>query len=161
MPLSKESLNWLTENHFDPYDLNKPGKYEDSPLIAACRQGKADLVDQLLAANVDIHHRNMDGTDALWAAAVANSMEIADKLLAAGINIDNQNENGASVLMYAASTGKSAWVWYLLNQGANMDLESLDGFSATELASNVDCLKLLRRWKQQNTETISSGSPAR
>jgi len=83
-------------------------------------------------------------------------MEIADKLLAAGINIDNQNENGASVLMYAASTGKSAWVWYLLNKGANMGLESLDGFSATELASNVDCFKLLRRWKQQNTETVSS-----
>ena len=147
MTLSKKSLNWLTENNFDPYDLNKPGKYQDSPLIAACRQGRLDVVDELLASGVDIHHTNMDGTDALWAAAVADSMEIADKLLAAGINIDNQNENGASVLMYAASTGKSAWVWYLLNKGANMGLESLDGFSATELASNVDCFKLLRRWK--------------
>jgi uncharacterized protein len=145
-------MNWLQEYGFSTEDLNQPGKYQDTPIILASRQGREDMVTELLAQGVNINHRNMDGTNALWAAVVANDFAIADKLLAAGVDIDNLNDNGASVLMYASSTGKSSWVLYLLNQGADIDAESLDGFTALELASDIACLRLLRKWKQLRKE---------
>jgi len=142
--LSDSTLQWITENGFNPEQLNQPGQYDDTPLILAARRGLPLIVADLIAAGADIHHRNMDGTDALWASVVADSVAIAERLLASGANLDNQNDNGATVLMYAASSGKTQWVQFLLEKGADPYLKSLDDFTALELASNVEILRLLR-----------------
>ena len=142
--LSDNTIQWMTENGFDPQQLNLPGRYGDTPLILASRRGLPVVVADLISAGADIHHRNMDGTNALWAAVVADSIAIAERLLASGADLDNQNDNGATVLMYAASTGKTQWVRFLLEKGADTGLKSLDDFTALDLASNVDILRLLR-----------------
>lgn len=142
--LSTATCQWLHANHFTEHHPDSPGRYGDTPLLLAARRGEAAIVSELLAAGVNVNHRNMDGTNALWAAIVADREDIADQLLAHGVNIDNLNDNGASVLMYAASAGKTAWVRYLLQRGANRDLTSLDDYTALDLAGNVECLRLLR-----------------
>lgn len=143
--ISENTKQWLNENGFNPDNLNQPAKHEDTPIILASRRGEEAVVSELLAADVDINHRNMDGTNALWAAVVADSFRIADKLIGAGVEIDNQNDNGATALMYAASNNKPEWVQYLLEKGVDTTLESLDDFTALELANTVEILRMLRK----------------
>jgi ankyrin repeat protein len=143
--LSETVTTWLVGNDFDPRQLDLPGRHQDTALILASRRGERAVVTELVAAGANLNHLNMDGTNALWAAVVANSFEIAEQLLAAGIDIDNQNGNGATALMYAASNGKTAWVEYLLQKGADHTLRSLDDYSTLDLASNIEILRLLRR----------------
>ncbi|WP_369855478.1 ankyrin repeat domain-containing protein [Candidatus Thalassolituus haligoni] len=154
--LQPVTISWMVEHGFDPQRLDKPGRYHDTPLILASRQGRFDVVSDLatmpdaIATNA-LNYRNMDGTNALWAAVVADDYAIAELLLTLGIDLDNLNDNGASVLMYAASSGKTPWVAWLLDKGADTRAETLDGFTALDLASNIDCLRLLKRAKTGET----------
>ncbi len=142
--LSVTTQKWMQENGLDASQIDGAGKYQDTALILACRRGEIAIAGDLLDAGADVSIRNMDGTDALWACVVSDSFTLASALLRTGADIDNQNENGATVLMYAASAGKTAWVEFLLAHGADTTKRSLDEFSALELASNRECLRLLR-----------------
>lgn len=142
--LSNNTKSWMSENGFPADEINGRGKYDDTPLILAARHGELDIVKELIAEDADVNARNMDGTNALWAACVADSFAIADLLLANGVELDNQNENGATVLMYSASSDRLNWVEYFLRVGADSALNSLDGFTALELASSIPILKLLK-----------------
>ena len=146
---TEKTCSWLAANGFDAAQPDQPGRHQDTPLILASRRGEAAIVDELLAAAVKINQRNMDGTNALWAACVADSFTIAERLLAHGADIDNQNDNGATVLMYAASNGKEAWVRFLLQAGADTALRSLDDYSALDLATTLPILRLLRPQSRQ------------
>lgn len=148
--LSDHTHEWMMTQGFNPEDIDAEGLHQDTALILASRRGERVIVQELLEAGANVNHRNMDGTNALWAACVANSEEIADLLLQWGCAIDNQNENGATVLMYAASNGRTQWVDYLLRAGADIRLRSLDDFSALDLASNIAILRLLKNAEQQN-----------
>jgi len=143
--LSHTTTTWLEDNGFDWQSLEKRGQYDDTAVILASRRGQLGVVEELIGAGVNLNHRNMDGTNALWAAVVANSFPIAEALLAADANINNQNDNGATVLMYAASNSKPEWVSYLLEKGADTLLKSLDDFTALDLANTVEILRLLRK----------------
>lgn len=143
--LSDSTRKWLQENQFDANDLDKTGMHDDTPIILASRHGEAQIVAELIEAGVNINHRNVDGTNALWAAVVANSETIADLLIARGADIDNQNDNGATVLMYASSNSKPEWVKYLLEKGANSKLKSLDDYTALDLANTIEILRILRK----------------
>jgi len=115
-----------------------------TPLMNASRLGDARSVTDLIQAGVDLQARNADGNNALWLACFGSNLEVIDSLIAAGIDIDNQNDNGATCLMCASSAGKSAIVERLLEAGADPTLQSLDGFTALDMASTIECLRLLR-----------------
>ena len=115
-----------------------------TPLMKAAREGNAAAAAELISTGADINVRNADGNNALWLACVGSSLEVIDALLATGIDIDNQNDNGATCLMYASSAGKDAVVARLLKAGASAGLESLDGYTALDMASTIECLRLLR-----------------
>lgn len=152
--LNDLTCQWMSNNGFDPERPALIGRHQDTALIAACRNGEENVVLDLLrlpAEVVALNHRNMDGTNALWATVVANNFFLADNLLAAGIDIDNLNDNGASTLMYASSAGKTEWVAYLLDMGAETGAETLDGFTALDLAANIECLRLMRKATQSAT----------
>ena len=142
--LSQQTQNWISQNGFDSDDINLPGRYDDTPLILACRRGESIVAEELMQAGANIHHSNMDGTTALWACVVSDSFALADKLLDAGIDLNHVNGNGATTLMYACSAGKAEWVKYFLGKGANISIQSFDGFNALDLASNIECLRLMK-----------------
>ncbi|MES9814701.1 MAG: ankyrin repeat domain-containing protein [Candidatus Thiodiazotropha sp.] len=143
--LSDRTHDWMAANGFDPLAVDGRANHQDTALILASRRGELGIVRELLDAGAVINLCNMDGTNALWAACVADSYTIAELLLQRGIDIDNQNDNGATVLMYAASNGRAGWVDYLLGVGADIRLRSLDDFSALELASNIQILRMLQQ----------------
>lgn len=116
-----------------------------TPLMRACKEGRLDIVDELLALGVDSAVINADGCNALWLACYNGSHAIIERLLAAGIAIDLQNGNGATCLMFVSSNSKPDLVKLLLEKGANPRLKNFDDFSALDLAASVECLKLLRK----------------
>lgn len=147
--LSDEVRDWMQGRGFDPQRIDGRGEHRDTALILASRRGELQIVLALLDAGADIGLCNMDGTNALWAACVADSFAIAELLLQRGAAIDRQNENGATVLMYAASNGRTRWVDFLIQAGADLRLRSLDDYSALDLASNREILHLLRQADRQ------------
>lgn len=116
-----------------------------TPLMRACKEGRRDIVDELLMLGVDFTVRNADGCNALWLACYHGDHGIIQRLLDAGIDIDLQNGNGATCLMYVASNSKADLVALLLDNGADVTLKNYDDFSALDLAASVQCLKLLRQ----------------
>lgn len=115
-----------------------------TPLMRAAKEGRLDIVDELLALGVDLAVLNADGCNALWLACYNGSHAIIERLIGAGIAIDNQNGNGATCLMYVSSNSKPDLVKLLLAQGANPRLKNFDDFSALDLAASLACMKLLR-----------------
>jgi len=137
---------FLAEHAFPADDLSAPqsdGRF--TPLMRAAKEGRLDIVEELLTLGVDIAVTNADGCNALWLACYNGSHAIIERLIAAGIDIDLQNGNGASALMYVSSNSKPDLVKLLLEKGANSKLKNFDDFSALDLAASVECLKLLRK----------------
>lgn len=124
-------------------DTQADGRF--TPLMRACKEGRRDIVDELLTLGVDITVRNADGCNALWLACYHGDHGIIQRLLDAGIDIDLQNGNGATCLMYVSSNSKADLVKLLLDNGANTALKNFDDFTARDLAASVACLKLLRQ----------------
>lgn len=138
--------SFLAEHGFAQDDLSAPqADRRFTPLMRACKEGRLDIVDELIALGVDIGVTNADGCNALWLACYNGSHAIIERLIAAGIDIDLQNGNGASALMYVSSNSKPDLVRLLLEKGANPKLKNFDDFSALDLAASVECLKLLKK----------------
>ena len=123
--------------------LQADGRF--TPLMRAAKEGRLEIVEELLLRGADLSVTNTDGCNALWLACYNGSHAIIETLIAAGIDIDLQNGNGASALMYVSSNSKPDLVELLLEKGANAKLKNFDDFSALDLAASVDCLKLLRK----------------
>lgn len=142
--MTTQLKEWLISNEYDVNNLNSVGKYGNSALMKACREGNISLVDELLTLGVDLSIKNIDGNSALWNACFGNSYECFEALVKAGIDIDSQNVNNVTSLMYCASAGKEDFVELLLKYKARTDFESLDGFKAIDLAVTSKIVKLLK-----------------
>lgn len=143
--MTPQLAEFLASHGFPADQLSDPqadGRF--TPLMRACKEGRRDLVDELLTLGVDITVRNADGCNALWLACYNGDHGIVQRLLDAGIDIDLQNGNGATCLMYVSSNSKPDLVRLLLDNGADPSLKNFDDFTARDLAASIDCLKLLR-----------------
>lgn len=129
---------------FDPDNLDAAREHGLTPLMRAALLGRSDWLQALLAAGVDIGLRNGDGNNALWLACVSRVPAAIQTLVEAGIDLDNRNDVGATCLMYAASSGRAEIVAALLAAGADAYIRNDDGALAVDLASTLECLRLLR-----------------
>ena len=142
---SQSLAEFLASHGFPADQLSAPqadGRF--TPLMRACKEGRRDIVEELLSLGVDITVRNADGCNALWLACYNGDHGIVQRLLDAGIDIDLQNGNGATCLMYVSSNSKPDLVRLLLDKGANATLKSFDDFTARDLAGSIECLHLLK-----------------
>lgn len=137
---------FLAQHGFAPHDLSalQPDR-RFTPLMRACKEGRLDIVDELLALGADIAVTNADGCNALWLACYNGSHAIIERLIAAGIDLDLQNGNGATCLMYVSSNSKPDLVELLLRHGADSTLKNFDDFTALDLVASVECLRVLKR----------------
>lgn len=139
--IAAEIVAWIQEH-----------SHQGEPLpILACRQGRLDVLNQLLLENVDLRALDRYGNNALWAACYAESAPCIQRLLEAGIDVDFQNATGATALTFASSSGRHEVVAQLLGAGANPLLTTQDDFSALDLAANRQCLRLLKQATAQKT----------
>lgn len=144
MNFTDETRVWLRENEYDLNDLSKQGKYGNSAIMKAAREGKVKIVKELIGMGANLDMKNIDGNTALWNACFASSYECFYALIDAGIDIDSQNVNGVTSLMYCASAGKEDFVELLLKYNARSSIINLDGFKAIDLAVTPKIYKMLK-----------------
>lgn len=126
-------------------DVNAPDQYGTTPLMAACRWGKLNMVRLLLqnGAKADEPRTGKGRTPLMVACAYYSGPEICGLLLKAGANINAQANDGSTALMLAANNGKVAVVELLLNQKANAYAKDSKGATALDYANRAD-LELIK-----------------
>jgi rhodanese-related sulfurtransferase len=144
MDKTSELATWISQQGFDPGNLNGPDPMGMTALMHASRLGLPDKVQAIIGAGADINLTNNDGNNALWLACFSGDSTTIQTLIQSGVNIDQQNSTLATALMYSASAGKADVVNQLLNAGANPNLKSQDDFTAFDLAATPQVYRLLR-----------------
>ncbi|WP_419769590.1 MAG: ankyrin repeat domain-containing protein [Candidatus Marinarcus sp.] len=142
--LSQSTKQWMSENEYDIESIDKVGKYGNTALMKAVREGRSDITKELLEAGAALEIRNIDGNTALWNASFGQDYECVKLLVEAGIELDSKNDNGVTALMYCASAGKTDMVKLLLEYKANKEITNLDDFKAIDLAANAQIYRLLK-----------------
>lgn len=142
--------DWLREHGFEPGEPNRQGG-GTWPLIKACQQGRADIVEALAAAGADLTVTDAYGNDALWAACYSGDLTTVAAVLDAGVDPDRRNPSGATALVFAASSGRTEVVSLLLDRGADPGIRTEDDFTAMDLAANLEILHLLRRAQRRES----------
>lgn len=101
-------------------DCGDPSNEGMTGLHFASRYGNEDIVEQLIAAGVNVTANDDFGRTALhWAAQEGRSTHSVTCLIAGGVNVNGRDRFGRSALHYAARGGHSEIVDILLNAGAD------------------------------------------
>jgi ankyrin repeat protein len=144
--MNPEIWDWLQNNYFSvtrPELQNHDGIY---PLILASQQGRSDVLNFLIEERAELDVLDQYGNNSLWAACYAENSDCINALIQAGIDINHQNSaSGATALIFAASSGREKVVERLLAAGADQALKTHDDFTALDLASTRNILKLLSK----------------
>jgi rhodanese-related sulfurtransferase len=136
---------WCHSHGFEPAELVANAEYNNmTPLMMGALEGNHAVVDDLLAAGVDVNGRNGEGHNALWFACVSGDIAMIEKLIAHGGDPDNRNVNGFTCAMYAASMGRLEVLKALVDGGADLTIRSPDGLGALESAATLSVLRYLR-----------------
>ena len=118
-------------------DPNAVDVYGASVATVAAREGRAEVLRELLALKVDIHgpHVTSDASDALMRACRRGHEECAELLLRAGASVDTRDKQGRTPLMYAVQDNRVGMVKLLLEHKASYAARSADGVSAASWAA--------------------------
>ena len=123
-------------------------KYEQTPLMIACRRGKAAVVVELILSGADLDFTDLDGFDALYEAVKYSNPELVSLLISAGDNLDTSKSYplhyNRTALMIAAENGDTDCVQSLLQSFRLMVNKQDDqGFTALALACKGKCLNVV------------------
>ena len=96
-----------------------------SPLLMACRNGSASMIDVLLAAGADANSPDEHGTTALMMAAASGNADAVRTLLNHRANVNaRESVHGQTALMFAAALNRGAVVQVLMAHGADAALQT-------------------------------------
>jgi ankyrin repeat protein len=130
-----QAMQCLLEHGADPSATEPLNR---APILhLACERGCSDVVDLLLAYNVDMDQADSRGNTALWQACRNGHLHIVEKLLQKGAQVNTAGENYRTPLHEAASSGHASIVETLL-VGGGADPCPRDNHNATpyDLAYN-------------------------
>lgn len=120
-----------------------------SPLVAAIRKDRKEIVDFLLAKNAELNRKSGTGATALITAASEGDAAIVRKLLGKGADVNATDQNGGTPLMEAAGrSGNTAveLMTILMEKGASVNAKDNEGWTALMVAAlqmNEDSIQYL------------------
>jgi ankyrin repeat protein len=131
-------------------DKNRGSKDDGrTPLFIACRESKAEAVEALLRAKVDVNKCSDGGYLPLHLACQNGHRGIVQQLLRAKADVNKAaDKNGGTPLILACEYGHVDIVDILLQAGANKDHSCSDGNTPTSVAlghGKVAVVEFLRR----------------
>ncbi|XP_055354554.1 LOW QUALITY PROTEIN: serine/threonine-protein phosphatase 6 regulatory ankyrin repeat subunit A-like [Paramacrobiotus metropolitanus] len=129
--------------------LNKLAKNGWSPLLTACDEGHADIVDILLRNNARVDVFDEEGRAALHLAAEKDHLDVVDLLLQHKAFVNAKNKDGVTPAHLAAERGAADIVELLVEKyQANTDVLSLSKKTPLHLAAQAGqwgiCERLIR-----------------
>ena len=125
------------ENDDDDDDDDEVGNLsgaEDSPLIAAARNGKTEEVISLLAEGDEVNQEDEDGSTPLLVACENGHAKTVSVLCAAGALLDQANVDGDTPLLLASEEGHTETASVLCASGATVDQSDTIGRTPLFLA---------------------------
>ncbi len=91
-----------------------------TPLLIACTNGNAPVIETLLNAGADANSASAEGATALMKAAVSGNADAVKALLAHGANVNATDAaHGQTALMFAAAENRPGAIAVLRAQGAD------------------------------------------
>ncbi len=109
---------------------------EKSSLAWAAGHGLSDLIQQLIAAGVDVDAREKDGSTPLFNAVRGNRLEAGRLLLDSGAEVNLVDLTGRTAIGYAALNGNTDQIRLLLEKSAKFDNIDSHGRSPLWLAAS-------------------------
>src|SRR5580704_12331787 len=93
-----------------------------TPLLMACTNGNAAIIEALLKAGADANSVKANGTTALMLAASSGSAEAVKVLLDRGASVNaKESVHGQTALMFAAALNRDAAIKVLTAHGAEVN----------------------------------------
>ena len=128
-------------------------------LLTAATQNQAEIVQQLLAAGVDIETRDTQGRTALLLATHHNAVETARTLIESGADVNAMDNISDSPYLYAGAEGRLEILRMTLDHGA--DLTSVNRYGGTALipAAHHGHIETVRELLQTATDIDHVNNP--
>ena len=91
-----------------------------TPLLMACQNGNAAMIETLLKAGADANAVKTNGTTPLMMAAASGNADAVKTLLEHGANVNaKESAHGQTALMFAAALNRAAVIRVLMANGAD------------------------------------------
>ncbi|MEQ2010274.1 MAG: ankyrin repeat domain-containing protein [Limisphaerales bacterium] len=122
------------------FPVDTTNEVDYTPLMAAARSYRVEVVAFLLQSGADVHRRDIYGHTPLHVAVGEPSTtpekqaECVRLILEQGATVDAQDQSGITPLMSAAWFGCLPGIHHLLRHGASVTLRDQQGRTAEELA---------------------------
>jgi len=118
--------------------VNEKGKFGDTALNSALRNGHRDVIFMLIRASVDINMKDAHGDAPLNVALETGHRDIVELLIKTNANVNTKCGCGYTPLIYAASMGYHDTVALLINEGADVNM------------TDDECQKKAIHWARDN-----------
>ena len=113
-----EMVKLLLAAGADPKVTTREGAI--TPLLMACQNGNAAMIETLLKAGADANAVKTNGTTPLMMAAASGNADAVKTLLAHGANVNaKESAHGQTALMFAAALNRAAVIRVLMANGAD------------------------------------------
>jgi ankyrin repeat protein len=94
-----------------------------TPLLMACQNGNAAMIETLLKAGSDANAVKTNGTTPLMMAAASGNADAVKMLLAHGANVNaKESAHGQTALMFSAALNRAAVIKALMANGADASI---------------------------------------
>jgi ankyrin repeat protein len=137
----------------DPYDLVDPNAEAgdgDSPLVEACAQGDAEIVQMLVEAGADVHRASRGGLSPLLVAVGRGDVAIL-RLLLPTADLDRADRAGRTPLHLAAAKGFAPAVETLLPGSDPRRLDNA-GYAPIHLAAKAGFRRVVEVFLEADTD---------
>eukprot|EP00299_Pterocystis_sp_00344_P001433 c11272_g1_i1.p1 GENE.c11272_g1_i1~~c11272_g1_i1.p1 ORF type:complete len:174 (-),score=45.44 c11272_g1_i1:68-589(-) len=139
----------------DSKNINLPGPGQQTPLMAATLQGKAEIVEYLLSAGANPSIEEKDGYTPMHGAGFQGRANVAKVLIAAGLDPNDRHSDGFTPL-HRACWGREQrhtdTVQVFLEAGVDPNQRDSAGRTPIELTSNPKTKALLQNFLKNRKE---------
>ena len=124
-----EVVQYLIQNNatIDSATNEKDVAHGSTALIAACQEGKLEILRLLVNAGGDVRRQKQDGSDCVYMAARFNRIEVLQEVLPQHPSlVERRLFQGQTILHAASLNGNVEAVKYILEQGGMVTLNEKD-----------------------------------